>query len=624
MVLSLETVADVSLLKRVWKREVRPVLRAMKFSTPNFAPDPIHYAAYEWGLEALVAALARDLKSGRYSPERGQIVRMAKTIGLSRPLCFLAPRDALVYRSITWLVSDQLVGQSPSWVGFAHDDKGDPKGAKAPEDPRESFDWFSFWLMRQGHIAKMLNDPAISYIVESDIANFFPSIRMEAIREHLHSQTNLEKEVVRLCVQIIDGVMPRSDYSEVSLLGLPQEQVGSSRAIAHSLLLQVDQEFVAEGSRGNYTRFMDDILVAVNTVREGEKCISRLQRSLETLGLYPNAAKTKITSVQQFLQDSMVDENGEIERFTESFKLCTSGTSPRVVDPPDWLISEILEFSNNHRACEDRPRRWGRVARRIYTLHRVAGIREWWKYWRDDFDADPGSAAAILEYVRSWPLTVDTVNELVSLSRDYGELYSDVSLFSAETLLSAPVGKDEALWNQIHQACRAEFLRLSGLPEQQEADRLAASWMLAAWKFGNLTQRQLLLTRISDRADAMSPVRAQALPLLAGLGKSVSEWVSAKPGLAWENALAAEYLRSLDSGEERAVGVALSLLEPQLRLSPQRSSMLPRAVPLLAILGRCATEKLSSAAPRFNKLLMKNPERLRDMRLETLVAEYCP
>lgn len=624
MVLNLETIADVSLLKRVWKREVRPVLRAMKFSVPNFAPDPIHYAAYEWGLDALVNALARDLKSGRYSPDRGQIVRMAKSIGLSRPLCFLAPRDALVYRTITWLVNDQLVGRSPEWVGFAHDDKGDSRGVQAPEDPRESFDWFTFWLMRQGHIAQMLKDSEVSYIVESDIANFFPSIRMEAIREHLHSQTNLEKEVVRLCVQIIDGVMPRSDYSEVSLLGLPQEQVGSSRAIAHSLLLQVDQEFLAEGSRGHYTRFMDDILIAVGTTRDGEKCVSRLQRGLETLGLYPNAAKTKITSVEQFLEDSMVDENGEIERFTESFKLCTSDSTPHVVDPPGWLIDEILEFSYKHRSRDDRPRRWGRVTRRIYTLHRRAGILDWWKYWRDDFDADPGSGAAILEYVRSWPLTEDTVDDLISLSRDYSELYSDVSLFSAETLLSAPVGRDESLWNQIHQACRGEFVRLTALPDQREADRLAASWMLAAWKFGNSTQRQLLLTRVPDRADGVSPVRAQALPLLAGLGKSVSEWVAAKPGLAWENALAAEYLRSLDSGEERAVGVALSLLEPQLRLSPQRSSMLPRAVPLIPILGRCATEKLSNAAPRFVKLLTRNPERLRDMRLETLVSEYCP
>ncbi len=576
MRLSLSAIADSALLKRVWKDEVRPVLRAMKFSTPNFAPDSIHYAAYEWGLDTLVSALSRDLKRGRYSPERGQIVRMAKSKGLSRPLCFLAPRDALVYRVITWLVNDQLVGRSPSWVGFARDDKGSRSRVAGPEDPRESFDWFTFWLARQGHISSMLEDPEVEYIVESDIANFFPSIRMEAVREHLHSQTNLEKEVVRLCVQIIDGVMPRSDYSEVSLMGLPQEQVGSSRAIAHSLLLHVDDEFLPEGAKGRYTRFMDDILVGVASVREGERCVSRLQRSLESLGLYPNAAKTNVTTVAQYLVGSMVDENGEIDRFTASFDICTSKTSPRVVNPPGWLVEEILRFSYEHRTREDRPKRWSRVTRRIYTLHRVAGIHDWGKYWREDFDADPGASAPILEYVRSWPMTRDVILDLIGLSRDYGELYADVSLLAAETILSAPVNKDEILWSAIYKSCRDEFLRLLDAAAGGDSERLASAWMVAAWKFGNSSQRQLLLGNIPNDSDAMSPVRAQALPLLVGTGRSLAEWVSAKPGLAWENALAAEYLRSLEAGDERAVGVALSLLNPQLRLSPPRYTM-PRS-----------------------------------------------
>jgi hypothetical protein len=47
--------------------------------------------------------------------------------------------------------------------------------------------------------------------------------------------------------------------------------------------------------------------------------------------------------------------------------------------------------------------------------------------------------------------------------------------------------------------------------------------------------------------------------------------------------MAAEYLRSLQAKESRAEGVALSLIEPQLRLSPQRCAMLPRALPLMEI-----------------------------------------
>ena len=164
----------------------------------------------------------------------------------------LSLKDALVYSAITALCKAQLISGARPWVGVEHGDKGQ---GSVPDGVADSFDWFRFWLEREGHILKMLDDSNVSYLVESDISNFFPTIRLEAVREHLHSKTNLEKEVVRLCVQIIDGVMPRQDYSETSLMGLPQEQSNSSRYIAHSFLVHVDKIFEKEGESGRYTRF---------------------------------------------------------------------------------------------------------------------------------------------------------------------------------------------------------------------------------------------------------------------------------------------------------------------------------------------------------------------------------
>jgi hypothetical protein len=48
--ISLWEVADQDLLKKVCKKNVRPVFRSMKLSDLNLAPDPLHYAGYEWGL----------------------------------------------------------------------------------------------------------------------------------------------------------------------------------------------------------------------------------------------------------------------------------------------------------------------------------------------------------------------------------------------------------------------------------------------------------------------------------------------------------------------------------------------------------------------------------------------
>jgi hypothetical protein len=156
------------------------------------------------------------------------------------------------------------------------------------------------------------------------------------------------------------------------------------------------------------------------------------------------------------------------------------------------------------------------------------------------------------------------------------------------------------------------------------AERIAAAWLVAAWKFANPYQCQILLADVPKDSSAVSALRIQALPLLVAAGQSLSEWVAAKPGLAWENALAAEYLRSLQEGEYRAVGVALSLFDPALRLAPMRFTILPRAVPLIEIVGRKAADRLGKAAPKILKKLQSNPSRLRDHKVERIIRSWSP
>jgi hypothetical protein len=175
-------------------------------------------------------------------------------------------------------------------------------------------------------------------------------------------------------------------------------------------------------------------------------------------------------------------------------------------------------------------------------------------------------------------------------------LYSNIALLIAEVVVSAPVPNDPTLWTVIYRECRGQLTRLlRHHAVTLEIERIAAAWLVAAWKFGNEAQRRELLALVPASYTANSPVRVQALPLLVAIGESLSEWVSAKPGMAWEDALAAEYLRSLQEGEDRAVGVALSLLQPAPRLAPQRFIVLPRAFSLLDIVGRANQKKLSTA-----------------------------
>jgi hypothetical protein len=620
--IGIREVADASHLRMIWKKELRPVLRTLTFRNGNLAPDPIAYVGYEWGLELFIQHLARDLLTGGYVAEKAEIVRAAKTVGLSRPLAFLTVRDALVYRAITWLVRDDLTRGAREYVAFLRSSKGGVDDSVQTLDAVgvDSFDWFTYWLQREGKISEWLDDEAVGFIVESDIANFYPSIRLDAIREHLHSATRLSKEVVRLCIQLIDGVMPRTDYSETSMLGLPQEVVGASREIAHSLLLHVDQEFAAEGAAGHYTRFMDDIMIGVASPMEAQECISRLQRSLEGLGLYPNAAKTRVVAMDDFLTEHLVETNAQLERVEVIFGSLERG-KPAEANLSAAEAANLASISANFRDLEPRPRRWDRVMRRFYTIHRRAGLKDWWSYWSEDLRGYPGSGSHILEYVRAWPLEHATVNDLLATSAEQGNLYPDLCMLTAETVCVAPAPDDPALWSWIADQCIREVNRLKAVDTPKLVERAAAAWAVAAYKFGDVRQRDVLLDAMRV-GDPQSALRDQGLAFHVGQGRAVAEWLSTEPGMTAGSALNAEYLRSLQAGDERAVGVALNLIGPQPRLAPLRHSIPPRALALLDALGQQGVEKLQKALPHALRRLQSNPERLRDYRLEWCLRSW--
>lgn len=181
---TIQDIADVGHLRTIWKKELRPVLRRLTFRDGNLAPDTIAYVGDEWGLELFLQHLSRDLVNGSYVAEKAEIVRVAKAVGLSRPLAFLTVRDALVYRAITWLVRDDLTRGAREYVAFLRSDKGTGVDSDSSLDAVgvDSFDWFAYWLQREGKISDWLEDDDVGLVVESDIANFYPSIRFDAIR----------------------------------------------------------------------------------------------------------------------------------------------------------------------------------------------------------------------------------------------------------------------------------------------------------------------------------------------------------------------------------------------------------------------------------------------------------
>src|SRR5207245_1042127 len=117
--------------------------------------------------------------------------RAAKGVGLTRPLSFLAARDLLLYRAIINHAENALLASSMPWARFGRADANDGDDGS----PSES-GWFRSWLKRQGQIWTITENH--EWLVETDVANFFPHVDVTSVLSHVLSNSKLSEETVRL------------------------------------------------------------------------------------------------------------------------------------------------------------------------------------------------------------------------------------------------------------------------------------------------------------------------------------------------------------------------------------------------------------------------------------------
>ena len=657
---SLDEIVAFKNLRDVWRKRVRPGLKDIKFRDFYFAQDPIQFAAYEWGLDLLIEGLREEVSSGRYTPGPAQIYRGAKNQGLSRPLASLAPRDALMFLAITSAADDQLRRNIRNWTGASKADKQriqnraatasdrsevdeQEEAANLPPSPDEpeanddvlaslglavgsiepDEDWFSVWLTSIGIVATICEKS--HFVVEADIANFFPSLDLEVVREHLLNQTTLDKESVRLCVSICRRALPHPAFADSPSMGLPQEPFGSSRVIAHSLLTEVDVDFEDKGASGLYSRFMDDFAIGVNSVEEGHSVISRLQESLEPLGLALNTAKTRVSSTPDFLRDYMAETNAALEKYEARYGEVKAKGELTGDDQLAELQVELRRMFEAHRSTnKPLPKRWDRVLRRFYTHSREIGESHFLPTAIEDLRAQPASAGHILEYVRSFPLTEKTTEDLCDLAMDLSGLYGDIPLLAIEAIGTAPNSKDLALHEVISQRV-SNLLRwcvdTSSGPGDLR-DRMAASTVPVLNKFGNNATRQMVASEC-QKLDTTSIARLHGSVIGVAIGSPDQALLSrATPGLPWEHVLPLRFLEALTGGDEEAVGVGLSLVSASKRLLPLRAHVHIRPLMLLPTLLKVAPRRVSEACNRSLTALAENEDRLRDYRTEIVLSEF--
>lgn len=236
----LDEIADPVFLKTIWKKRVRAGLRTIRLGEFELDHDPLECLAFDWELDKVASDLALSIRNGTYRAQSGTAVRGAKSIGLTRPLASLDPRDLLVYIALVQFVENDLLAHSQPWVRFGRSQTSKPETGTSAESG-----WFRMWLTRQGQIWVITSSH--EWIVESDIANFFGSLSIDRVCEHVLNDSRADAELVGLMRHMLGAFAPMSRYQRSAAGGLPQENFDGSRVIAHTMLGPLDEEFKVEG-----------------------------------------------------------------------------------------------------------------------------------------------------------------------------------------------------------------------------------------------------------------------------------------------------------------------------------------------------------------------------------------
>jgi hypothetical protein len=543
---SLARVASPDRLAEVWKRQLRKRLRQTRLPDFELAHDALDYLHIDWDIEHIAHQLADDLMSGRYRAAPPEVIRCAKKIGLTRPLAFLTPLDQIVYKSIVLYAEPELYANSKPWTRYGRAEVRD----RAATSPAESAGWFVAWIQRQRQLGNVVGQSP--WLAQTDVANFYPSIQLRSLLDHVLAHSDLDEETVRVLGHMLRVFSHLPNYRVSATIGLPQENFECSRILAHTYLFEVDEAFTPEGLSGNYTRWVDDVVIGAASQEEALSHINRAQLALEKMGLYPNPAKTRVVPRAQFERELLPRVNAFLDRLDDRVKR-------------GWAVNQTQFRQEIHRHLRAGPRdtSWVRVLRRFYTSARHLQDETLVRFADRHLQEFPDSARSILEYMANFRLTERRLARLVVAASGCAGLYEDVDLLLHEYICLAPnldqLPLREHVGNWALEQLRGSF---------RANPRLAAASAMSLGKFG--TPEQLIeLKGLWRKTGQQTPLFVQGLVILKGAGLLAPyELMDALRRLGADTR--GSYLKALGEGERVAVRIAFEQLKPRPRRNPPR------------------------------------------------------
>ncbi|MBT8763178.1 group II intron reverse transcriptase/maturase [Desulfohalobiaceae bacterium Ax17] len=357
-----EPASNLRLLERIlsnenigeaWKR-----VRANK-GAPGI--DGITVEEFPDAFRDLWPDIRASILTGEYTPSPVLRVEIPKPDSSCRPLGIPTVLDRLIQQAIAQVLGPIFDPEfSKSSCGFR-------PGRSAHDGVRQVKKY-----IRQGY----------KIAVDLDLAKFFDRVNHDVLMNRV-SRRVPDKRVLSLIGKYLRaGVMVRGRL-QATLMGVPQGGP-LSPLLANILLDDLDKELEQRGHR--FSRYADDLIILVKSLRAGERVMTSICRFLENkLKLAVNEQKSKVAPVEECSFLGFVFIRGKIrwsEKSYQKFK-----RQIRLLTGRSWFVS--MEY--RYRKLAEYVRGWMNYYGISEYYRPIPEIDEWlrrrirmcyWKQWR--------------------------------------------------------------------------------------------------------------------------------------------------------------------------------------------------------------------------------------------------
>lgn len=363
-------------LNRVYTRELVSATFAKRAASPHetLGEHPLmRPIAIAYGDELADVLVAQVLR-GTFEPTSPAFLEARKSDGGTRIFSMPCLLDVVVATRAIEEVERALAISGNERVFMS---RNRASALDQPHNYREGKGWAGF----VSSVRRAATESGLAEVLSTDIAQFFPSIDHALARQILAQRTGAHFSILSLLFRCL-GAWNAHDGSR-SGVGLPIELNDVSRVVAHALLGPIDDEF-EDDYRTRYRRFMDDVVIFVESESEAQRVRTKHKRALAALGLAPNPSKTKSLSTANYLKS----------------------LGPNDLDASFSRARSVRDVARLH--SQIRNTEWqAHGLNRLYGLLTARGLRGLETLALEDLEKRPEVADAALRYLQEQTLSAD-------------------------------------------------------------------------------------------------------------------------------------------------------------------------------------------------------------------------